>query len=184
MNETNPVSFFQEKVHEAQKRQGVLLSEDLEFYLVNLLCHFIYQSEFSKNCLALIFKQAIESEDKEDRALLFKELGDTALYFSGFFQESFQRKTYDLSYYISMGSGAYLQLSNVTPHKNLSQTYQKIGEGFVEAMDILTDVSEQTHQRSTLSIYTSWQSSGSNLLRNELFKRGVIPVPHKKTMNS
>jgi len=93
----SPQAFFHEKVQEAQSRQGIMLSENVEFYIVNLLCDYVRVDEGKLNddCLALILKKALESPSGE-QIFLYKKLADTALYFSGFFQEYFNNKCFDI----------------------------------------------------------------------------------------
>lgn len=182
----SPQAFFHEKVQEAQSRQGIALTENVEFYIVNLLCDYVRvdNQKMSDDCLALILKKALESPSGE-QIFLYKKLADTALYFSGFFQEYFNRKCFDVSYYVMMGEGAYEQLSNLMRKRTasesaMSEIYGEMASSFGTAVDILTDVSENTtgfeSQRSTLSIYDAWLSTTSRKLARDLNKRGIHPV--------
>jgi hypothetical protein len=182
----NPQAFFHEKVQEAQSRQGINLTENVEFYIVNLLCDYVRvdNQRISDDCLALILKKALESQ-KGEQIFLYKKLADTALYFSGFFQEYFNRKCFDISYYMMMGEGAYGQLSNLMRKRSgseaaMSEIYGEMATSFETAVDILTDVSENTSafesERSTLSLYDAWLSTTSKKLAKDLNKRGINPV--------
>ena len=186
----NPQNFFHKKVLEAQNRQNVKLTENVEFYLVNLLCEFVRldSTQEQEDCLALILKKALESPHGE-RVLLFKRLGDTALYFSGFFQEYFNRKCFDVNYYVMMGESAYGQLSTLMRKKTsydstMSKIYSEMSQNFGQAVDILLDVSEQTNQsqteRNTLSIYDAWLSTASSKLEKDLRNRGIHPIKVSK----
>ena len=195
VEESSPLGFFLERVKEAQKRQNVQLSEELEFYIVQLLSDYVTLNNRSakeqEDCLALILKKALES-DTQLRMQLFKQLGDTALYFSGFFQEYFNNKCFDVSYYITMGGNAYGQLAGMlksgrsTYANTMSKTYQQLSSQFTTAVDVIMDVSEhttgtsQTSQRSTLSLYDAWLDTASQKLEKDLLNRGVIPVPVRK----
>lgn len=191
--EVNPQHFFREKVLEAQKKQNVKLTENVEFYIVNLLCEYVRSAEIidSYDCLAFILKKALESPFQE-RVVLYKKLADTALYFSGYFQEYFTNKMFDIKYYISMGESAYGELSCLMRRKStysltMSQIYKEMSIHFLHAVDVLLYISEQTHQskskRSTLSIYDAWMNTDSPHLEKELFERGINPVKinNKKT---
>lgn len=185
----SPAGFFHEKVLEAQERQNVKLTENVEFYIVNLLCEFVTLNKSDdEDCLALILKKALESPHGE-QVLLFKRLGDTALYFSGFFQEYFNRKCFDVSYYMTMGENAYGQLASLMRRKatgNVAEVYDEMSKGFSRAVDILLDVSEHTAQaenpRDTLSIYDAWLGTASQKLEKDLRKRGVYPIKSSKKM--
>lgn len=171
---------------EAQSRQGVQLTENVEFYIVNLLCEYLRVDESGLNdeCLALILKRALESP-RGEQIFLYKKLADTALYFSGFFQEYFNRKCFDIKYYVMMGEGAYEQLASLmkkrsSPEAALGEIYEEMASSFGTAVDIITDVSENTtgleNTRSTLSIYDAWLSTSSKKLAKDLNKRGINPI--------
>ena len=186
MTEVNPTQFFHEMVVEAQERQRLKLTENVEFYIVNLLCGYLRASDSDSNedCLALILKKALESSHSEKIAL-YKKLADTALYFSGFFQEYFNRKSFDIRYYVTMGESAYNELSNLLKGKNtyqetMSTIYYEMSKNFTVAVDILLDISEQTtnqnNERTIVSLYDAWLNTASPKLEKELFHRGVNPI--------
>lgn len=192
LSDLSPAYFFRERLLEAQKRQGVTLTENVEFYLVNMLCEFVRRdgnTQEGDDCLALILKRALESP-RGEQVLLLKRLGDTALYFSGFFQEYFNRKCFDVGYYVSMGENAYGNLSSLMRGKGsgegaMSTIYSEMRQSFGLAVDLLMDVSEQTQKgtsaRSTLSIYDAWLSTASGKLERELRDRGIMPVQVKRS---
>lgn len=190
--DVNPTRFFHERVVEAQARQNVRLPENVEFYVVNLLCEFLRQGNTATgqegDCLALILKKALESE-RGEQVLLYKRLGDTALYFSGFFQEYFNTKCFDVGYYKTMGENAYGQLANIMRKKTsyeatMSDVYRDLAKSFGQTVDVLMDVSEHTQSqgqggaaaRGTLSVYDAWLSTASEKLEKELIRRGIHPV--------
>lgn len=186
MTDVNPTKFFYEMVVEAQERQRLKLTENVEFYIVNLLCGYLRasDSEETEDCLALILKKALESP-RIEKIALYKKLADTALYFSGFFQEYFNRKSFDIKYYVNMGESAYNELSNLLKGKNtyqatMSNIYYEMSRNFKIAVDILLDISEQTsnqgNERSILSIYDAWLHTASTKLEKELYSRGVNPI--------
>lgn len=186
----NPQSFFRDRVLEAQNRQGIQLTENVEFYIVNLLCEYLRVDDSGLNdeCLALILKKAIESP-RGEQILLYKKLADTALYFSGFFQEYFNRKCFDIKYYVMMGEGAYEQLAALMKKRSASESamsaiYGEMASSFGTAVDIITDVSENTagleNTRSTLSIYDAWLSTSSRKLARDLNRRGINPIKVSK----
>ena len=185
-SEVTPTQFFHEKIVEAQEKQHLKLSENVEFYLVNLLCDYVRSTEnqASEDCLALILKKALESSHSE-KIGLYKKLADNALYFSGFFQEYFNNKSFDIRYYVTMGESAYGELSNLMRGKasynqTMSQIYKEMSKNFIPAVDVLLHVSEITsHQeniRSTLSVYDAWLNTSSKKLQKELIQRGIHPL--------
>ena len=191
--DTNPTHFFRERILEAQTRQNVRLPDNVEFYLVQLLCDFVKtrgEPTDESDCLALTLKKALEGSFGE-KVLLFKHIGDTALYFSGFFKESFNRKAYDMSYYVMMGGNAYQQLASLmrahtTYGKTMAEIYSELSLHFTPAVEVLMDVSEQTAGQAdskgfnALNVYSQWLSTDSLKLGRDLLREGIIPVPVKK----
>ena len=105
--DTRPSEFFKERVRVALTNNNMTVDNDVEFYLVTLLCNFIQPALDLQGRLdtplALFLKEALESADSYEQQARFKVLGDLSLYVSGYFQESLNRKTIDINYYIAIG---------------------------------------------------------------------------------
>ena len=106
----SPKEFFKEKVTQAISEQKSKIDKDVEYYVVNLLCNFIEADkifaedkdiDFLKTPLALILKKAYESND-EKKLRIYKILGDTSLYTSGFFKDFFNQFLIILYFPISL----------------------------------------------------------------------------------
>src|SRR5690606_20993186 len=117
-----------------------------------------------------------------EKIVIYKKLADSALYFSGFYQEYFSNKPYSIKYYIGMGQSAYQALSALMTHnssynKTMSKIYQEMSETFLDSVDILLCVSERTFQtqesRSTLNIYETWIDTESQKLEKNLLEKGI-----------
>jgi len=178
--------FFYTAIQGAQKTLAIKLTENVEFYLVNLLCDFIRIEEhtaFAESFVHLMNK-AVESMNAE-KIVIYKKIADNALYFSGYYQEYFSNKSYSIKYYISMGRSAYQTLSSLmheqtTYCKTMSKIYAEMSEHFLAAVDILLLVSEKTFHtkksRSALNIYESWLDTESKKLEIDLLEKGIIPL--------
>jgi hypothetical protein len=191
--ESNPTYFFRERVVEAQNRQRLKLPSNVEFYLVTLLCDYVKAKSApgdDSDCLAIALKKALEGSYGE-KVVLFKHIGDTALYFSGFFKDSLNRKSFDLSYYAMMGGSAYSQLAGLmrghsTYGKTMAAIYGELSDHFAPAVEVLMDVSDQTTGQAdspafdALNTYSHWVSTESLKLSRDLLREGIIPVPVKK----
>ena len=187
----NPRDYFRDQVYSAAQSLNLQLDSDIEFYLVNLLCEFINPAQLNiddemavlDTPLAMMLKKAIESSP-DIQIKVYKRLGDTSLYFAGYFQDFFNRKTYDVGYYINMGAAAYGQTSALMrTHKNdshFSKIYLNMAQEFRTLVNIVAEVSESTpfaKDRDLLSTYTRWQQTQSSKLRRILEEEGIIPVP-------
>ncbi len=72
------------------------------------------------------------------RLCILKDLGDLSLYVSGFFQDSFNRKTFNLSYYIDMGSLAYHGRIRLSASKKESHLFSETSVAiFLKLVDVL-----------------------------------------------
>lgn len=187
-----PQEYFRKKVLEAIGSLKIKLDDDLEFYVVNLLCDFITPSRIETESggystleipLALLYKQAIEAPSHQ-KVRIYKQLGDTSLYLSGFFQDFFNRKAFDIDYYINLGSSAYNSVSSIMrdDHKDekFSDMYHKLAEKFTSLVDVVAEVSDsQESERPTdiLATYNRWTRNNSERLARSLAKFGIIPQP-------
>ncbi len=110
-----PAEYFKDLVDSALVRQHLRANELTAYYLVNLLCGFMRPDKrpaFDDDDRPLAFRlgRALESGGREQRARL-RSLGDFSLFMSGFFSDSFRRRSVDVDYYVSMGEYAYSSLS-------------------------------------------------------------------------
>jgi len=120
--------------------------------------------------------QALESGGARQRVTL-KEIGDVALFVSGFFSDSLNRKLVDVDYYVSIGGRAYNVLSRVETD-TFSPVFAELGEKFVGFVDVLSEVSERTSCTSNsdlLRLYEKWLKTGSRRSGQLLVERGVVP---------
>ncbi|MFW7378145.1 MAG: hypothetical protein ACOH5I_05010 [Oligoflexus sp.] len=186
----HPADYFRSKVNSAASALNLQLKDEVEFYLVNLLCEFIQPQQLAVDeidlldtPLALIYKKAIESSP-DMQIKIYKRLGDTSLYIAGYFQDSLNRKTVGAGYYISMGATAYDKISNIMRDRhgetNFTRVYAELAKEFKNLVNLVTEVSEDVPgdaHRNLLAIYERWHRTGSEKLRKILEDQGISPVP-------
>ncbi|MBF0493168.1 MAG: hypothetical protein HQM15_10365 [Deltaproteobacteria bacterium] len=178
--------YFHGLVGEAFKNQKIEENEHVSFYLVNLLSRFCEPEKLysigkgEEKPLAILFCEA-QQENIQTKAKLLKYLGDFSLFMSGYFQDSLNRKLVDLDYYISMGEGAYSQLSTLPVAKQYSTLFSEIfstlGRRFSQWVDVLTEVSETcqvTQQSDLLRLYEKFLRTKSDRLKSLLSKQGIF----------
>ena len=191
-----PSEFFRGEISTAFKQQNLSVDENIEFYLVELLCNFvspvmIETAEGEKNIfdipLALLLKQSLESEVNQKIKLL-KTIGDTSLYVSGYFQDYFNQRTFDINYYIDLGSQAYLSVASICRKKHqdedFSSLYSNLSNNFKNYVEIIAEVSERTvnfKDQRVLDLYERWTKSQSERLRKKLIEEGILPSIGNKT---
>lgn len=185
---TDVGDFFRTEVNQARKSLGMDLSDMTEYYVVNLLCEYSQSATSTlpgDEPLALLYKRALDAVQAE-RIRLFKNLGDMALYISGFFTASIERSVVDIDYYISMGGSAYTNLSDIMSDTVQGDTfcglYQQLATRFSELVDLLTEVSDRAagqanDDQTLLRLYDRWTRTGSERVRKLLIEQGITPDP-------
>jgi hypothetical protein len=174
------VEYFKELVDGALTHQGLATQELTAFYVVQLLTSFLQRpaagDEAEETPLAFRLAQALDSGGIRQRTSL-KHIGDVALFVSGFFSDSLNRKLVDVDYYVSIGGCAYSALSRVETD-TFSPVFAELGTKFVGFVDVLSEVSERTSCSSNadlLRLYEKWLKTGSRRSGQLLVERGVVP---------
>jgi hypothetical protein len=182
----SPMMFFREQLVQAMEHQKVSTSAFTEYYLVNLLTRCVNgealpapEPGFDETPLALLYVRALEAS-RHERARLLREMGDTALFVSGFFADSMNRRIADLGYYRTLGGQAYGRLSHEEPPFPFDRTvFSELAGRFGQFADLLSEVSENSRlaaTRSVLVLYERWLATGSRRAAALLAEQGVTPV--------
>jgi hypothetical protein len=188
------MEFFRDQVTQAVTKQQLELDPDIEFYLVNLLVDFINPEKITRALdggdpleipLALQLKTALEAPQQQ-KVKIYKTLGDTSLYIAGYFQEFFTKKTYDLDYYVNMGSNAYVSLSSHMRETNredhFPDMFLSLAEEFHQLVEVIAEIADSLQPKANkniLSIYDRWTRSHSVRLQRQLEAMGITPIPTK-----
>ncbi len=178
--------FFQCKIEEAIDIRQIKMDQVIKSYLVDLLEHYLdirnlYQEEDEKGrkkvtTLAETFLLALNQE-RNIKIGQLKKLGDRALYISGFFGDSLRRKIIDLDYYVDMGGAAYGALSRSVEEESFSEVYREFSERFVDFMDVLAYISQETQiqdNKSLIHLYDRYLRTGSELAKDKLVELGLL----------
>ena len=180
--EQTPAEYFRGLIEASFSRQRLRPNELTSYYLVDLLCRFMRPdqripfNDDSAEPLALRLARALDCAGMEQRARL-RNLGDFSLFMSGFYPDSFRRKSIDVDYYVSMGEYAYGSLSRREADA-FGEVFAELARKFVLYTDVLADVSERTASSSgsdVLRLYEKWLRTGSPRDGQRLADRGVVP---------
>ena len=192
ITDLNVNEYFHDAIHDAMSHQSITAKDTTVVYIVNLLSYFtlsekLFESDTegsSSRPLALIYKDAVEAESREERNAHLRRLGDVALFTSGFFSENIKRSAVGVDYFVSMGGNAYSSLASSCHRsfnsKGLCETFIDLAEHFLVYVDVLTEVSESSElndDRDVLSLYESWLETGSDYARQRLQENGVLTFP-------
>jgi hypothetical protein len=181
--------FFFGRVHEAVETLDFRAKDETIHYLINLLTLFgrtdHYLDSEKANIdrpLALILVELNSSASKSERNNILRQLGDIALFVSGFFSDSLNRKTVDVDYYVAMGGSAYSSLSSgLRGTQNapaLGVIFDELSEKFVACVDLLSEVSAGANIHNDgdiLRTYELWLRTGSKRAENNLRASGIEP---------
>ena len=184
--DTSPETFFFELVRTAVDHQKIKLQPETEFYLVKLLNRFIFsESLYSKNAqgeledqpLALMYKDALETEAPSSQKSLFQNVGDISLYKAGFFSESLTKSNLDVNYIASIGGAAYHHAAERSDDKHFRGLFSELSCKFIKMVDLLSEVSEQTsppaNEQDLFRLYDLWTRTGSERAARALKKAGI-----------
>ncbi|MDH4099832.1 MAG: hypothetical protein OEV28_04595 [Nitrospirota bacterium] len=181
--EKAPTLYFKEMVDAAIEHQKVKIDDSVEFYLINLLSNYTNAEKlarFNSEPMVLTLARAAGSSEAEQRSL-YKEIGDTSLYVSGFFPDSFNRKVIDVDFYVKVGSMAYGSLANLMMDSRtvFYSIYSEMSGKFKTLVDVLVEVSERcklTSKGDAMRVYERWLRMKSKNSEEALKELGIIPL--------
>jgi hypothetical protein len=173
-------AFFQEAVDRALREQGVAAEPLTEHYLVQLLATYANQPiDDTPLALKMLGAQAAAPREKRER---LREVGDTSLFVSGFWAESFARKLVDVDYYIGLGGCAYGELARTGmgwSRDPYGDVYGTLAENFARFVKVLTLISGRlmppSGPRDVIKLYERWLRTRSSWAASRLAAAGVFP---------
>lgn len=183
--------YFQDSISDALNNQQVEAAEDTVHYVVNLLANFIRSENLFEHTpdgvilkpLAEFYAEAVQGGTTADQHRALRRLGDVALFISGVFSQSLNRRVVDIDYYVAMGGSAYSYLSDDLRGKSgalaLTEIFDELSNKFVDFVDVLAEVSERTHignHADIMRVYELWVRTGSRRAARTLRSVGIEPT--------
>jgi hypothetical protein len=183
--------YFQDSISDALVNQRVEAAQDTVYYVVNLLATFMRSEELFERTpdgvilkpLADFYAEAVQGPTTADQHRALRRLGDVALFISGVFSHSLNRKLVDVDYYVAMGGGAYGHLSGALKGnagaKTLTEIFEELSAKFVDFVDVLGEVSERAHFNNSadiMRVYELWVRTGSRRAARTLRSVGIEPA--------
>ena len=190
ITETSLQEYFQGSVSDALENQNVEAGADTVHYVVNLLTFFSRTDRLFERTrdgvmirpLALLYAEAVQGTTSEERHRALRRLGDVALFISGAFSQSLNRRVVDIDYYVSMGGSAYSHLSETMRGTNraraLGEVFNELASKFVAFVDVLGEVCETATGSNDVDIlrqYEVWLRTGSKRAADRLRAVGIHP---------
>jgi len=181
--EENLFDFFHNAVGGAVSSTGAVVSEDGVYYLSNLLVERGRASESPQPSTLVELRMQAQERGGAAAVQSLRELGDRALYTSGFFRPSLSRQNVSLDYYLSMGATAYDQLASVMRWTGagggFENIYEELAHQFESCSTILQRVRDQVRAHShadILKLYEQWVANPDRATADQLSELGVIPM--------
>lgn len=181
--------FFLEAVETAFVERKFSTFPSAQSYLVRLLEYYVpagnlfddvdEQGRRTRATLAETFLKAMNAEPTL-RAEMLKKMADRALYITGFFSDSLQRKLIDVDYYAEMGVSAYGVLAQSSREDIAAKVYREYAEKFLGFSEILATISSRARlqdEENIMRLYETYAKTGSDFARERLLERGLIAVP-------
>jgi hypothetical protein len=181
--EENLFDFFHNAVCDAVSSTGTVVSEDGVYYLSNLLVERGRAPEVPQPSTLVDLR--IQAQERGGAAAVqsWRELGDRALYTSGFFRPSLKRQNVSLDYYLSMGAAAYDQLASVMRWTGagggFENIYEELAHQFEACSTVLQRVRDQVRAHShadILKLYEQWVANPDRATAEQLSELGVTPM--------
>jgi hypothetical protein len=164
------------------KSLDVRTAEATELYLVDLLAGFVADARVPELSTPFVEQLAKAlSTSGPERANRMRGLGDAALFLSGFWADSFNKRGVTQPYVIAIGARAYGEVSRVraailpdAPPSN--EVFVELADRFEAFTRVLDEVREQTAlctDGELVRIYERWCTTRSPQLIRRLNRRGV-----------
>ncbi len=179
LSTSNLTAVFHEMVRTAMATQQVASSETTEFYLVQLLEAFARPGRYDllDPPLALDYLEALHLPAAR-RYEKLKRVADTALFVTGVFVDSLERRLVGPEYYAALGRNAYARLSAQASRAVLAGLFDELAGRFPEFVRVLTEISAQElfrREQDTLRLYKRWLHTRGSHEADLLLRRGIIP---------
>lgn len=175
-------AFFREQVTEALRSLEVTTAQDTTHYLVELLAGYAVSEKVQdvSSPFVELLAHALRASGQE-RMYRLRNLGDAALYVSGFFPDSYEKRGVTHPYVVAMGARAYGEVSRAARWQRAAHRFlfEELADRFEAFARVLDEVREQTAQRTDgelVQIYERWCSTRSPQLLRRLARRGVTPA--------
>lgn len=183
--------FFAGALCDALKDQRTQASAHTVDYVVNVLTVFSRSDRLYEQTeagvglkpLAMLYADAVYSNDPAKRAGSLRRLGDVALFISGLFSHSLNRKVVDVDYYVAMGGSAYSELSSAGASQRTTgipgNVFAELAQKFSRFVDALAEISKDAsfnNDSDLLRTYDLWMRTGSQRAADVLRRAGIMPA--------
>lgn len=174
--------YFRERLHAcSQVFTPPPLAETL-WYISTLLTRFVDSQQLYSfddgrlqlRPLALLYKDAHEASNGQERCLILRQLGDQALFIGALFPERYARKGLKQDYFVGMGSGAFDYLADhAQGHRDM---FAELASRFVLYLELIFSVCSDRssrHDQHIMALYDAWLKNGNANIAQQLQAFGI-----------
>lgn len=168
-------SFFKAELETFFKNNKVDPSPLTKNYLVDVLEKFVSTENLfpqkKSTYLFDLYKEYIESPSKTTKQNTLLYLADYSLFVSGFMPAKILKQNLSLSYYVDMGSNAYLSLYGLNKS---NPTFIDLSSNFTTYMNGISFLNKGFDKNIPLFL-EQWNVGKNKEALNEILKKGFIP---------
>jgi hypothetical protein len=185
LRETSLDAYFERRLTRLGRDLDPPPHSDTLWYLGQMLVRFgdssaLFSYEdgrLSLRPLALLYHDAHAAENRQQRCLILRQLGDLALFVGALFPESYRRKGLQQDYFVGMGTGAYDYLSeNESTNRHI---FSNLAEMFAPILQLVADCCSGDANLDASDIeklYAHWLATGSPVAERRLRRLGLVTV--------
>jgi hypothetical protein len=182
ITETSLSGYFSRRLTRYARRFRPQPHEDTCWYLGSLLERFgrseqlfsFEDGHMTLRPLALLYSDAIETDNTRERCLMLQQLGDMALFLGALFPERFSRRGILQDYVVGMGGAAYDYLAdNARTNRHV---YAELARTFTCMLEMVANACSRRHRLSTeevLALYQRWLCNRDPLIESQLRVLGI-----------
>jgi hypothetical protein len=191
-------TYFENEVQNTAQKQGLTMSQPTARYLAQVLAKFADTKNYlvenpnepeagrsSFPTLAIMWMESLQTPPAEQFFRL-QQLGDIALFTTGFFAERLDRKLIDQDYYRAMGEQAYERAGKIRESlasERALNVFFELASSFTNYVEIFAELSDQSmmmSDREVLKLYEKWLRTKNFRIQRMLGEAGIIaaqPAP-------
>ncbi|WP_320837257.1 hypothetical protein [Zhongshania sp.] len=174
--------YFHLRLQELGRRQSTPPQDDTLWYVGDMLARFgdsdqLFSYEHGRidiRPLALLYKDAHETNNVRERGLILRQLGDMALFMGALFPENYQRRGLKKAYFVGMGGGAYSYLSETElKHRHI---FAELATSFTLILELIAQACEKQtsfDNGDVLTLYQRWQKNREPRIAAQLRALGI-----------
>jgi hypothetical protein len=187
----NMREYFRETLQRTLQKQGLALTDTAQVYVVNLLTEFARSenvfagTERGERFGFVDLLQRAQDSEPQEALRIYKHMGDSSLYLTGFFSESVERSSVPVDYYVSMGGSAYDAVARLMrpTAATSSALFSELASRFEELVELLCamslhgDQSRKLDDGRVLGLVDRYRRSGRKEVLDALKSQGIVMRP-------